>query len=156
MKALEINGHNGERYIVNCHGRPGSFEKYANLIRVEGNGLRYTGPSFGLTFVINGISRIVKVENSYEWDGASIPKRFQWLIGKPTDKEFRFASMLHDDGYEERSNRAINDVIFLYVLLEMGVPNWKADLMYKAVRAGGHAYYASDTSRFWRFIRKLL
>lgn len=156
MKALEINGHNGERYIVQCHSKPGMFERYANLIRVENKGLRYTGPDLKLTFVINGMPHFVKIDSGYEWDGASIPKRFQWLIGKPKDKEFRFASMLHDDGYEERSNRAINDVIFLYVLLEMGVPSWKADLMYKAVRAGGFAYYASDTSRFWRFVRKLL
>ena len=156
MKTLKINGHNGESYIVQCHSRPDSFERFSNLIEVTNKGLIYKGPSFGLTFVINGMPHVVKIDEGYEWDGASIPRRFQWLIGKPKDKEFRFASMLHDDGYEERSNRAINDVIFLYVLLEMGLPGWKADLMYKAVRAGGHVYYASDTSRFWRFVRNLL
>lgn len=156
MKTLKINGHNGKTYTVTCHSRPDLLEKHANLIRKHEGGLIYTGPGLGLTFVINGMPHIMRVAPGYQWDGASIPKKLQWLIGKPTDYKFRLPSMFHDDGYEERSNRAINDVVFLYLLDVMGVKKWKVDLMYKGVRLGGHAYYASDTSKFWRYIKRLL
>jgi len=156
-----INGHDGSKYRV--------YESYP-IKQVEQwivgfkTGLKYNGPDKTVKFYVeetrgnNVTCHEVEyhLRNGYEWDGASIPKRFQWLIGKPTAHEFRVSSLFHDLGYENRSRRVLNDVIFYYLLSKSEVPHWKADMMYKAVRPGGHIYYASDTSRFWRKIKGLL
>lgn len=153
MKSLVINGHNGERYHIYCAT---DLKTYAEQIKKRGNQLVWAGADVTFWFVINSHQYPVDISNGYKWDGASIPKWARWIIGSPFREEFRFASMVHDDGYEERSERVINDVIFLYCLHVFGVPKWKADIMYKAVRAGGHIYYASDTSKFWRKIKEWL
>ena len=156
MKTRQINGHDGSVYNVYCPSRPGTFERYSKLIVKKFGGLQWAGPDIKVTFVINGMPHTVSAEREYWWDGASIPKRFRWLIGTKTAQKFRLASMWHDRGYEDRTQRVINDVIFYYVLLEMGVPAWKADLMYKAVRVGGFVYYAAETSSFWKWVRDKL
>ena len=148
-----ICGHNGEEYAVALTSPLSQVRQW--IYEFQG-GLIYKGPDKVVSFVINGIQYDYELKRGYRWDGASIPKRFQWLIGRPTDAKFRVASLFHDLGYEKRQIRVVQDVLFYYLLSSEGVPWWKADLMYKAVRAGGHVYFASDTSRFWRWVKSKL
>ncbi len=148
-----IYGYDGNQYGV--HTRDNLSYLMEDVV-LSNSGLRYIGPNKTVRFVVNGRHIDYKLEYGFEWDGASIPKGFRWLIGNPTDKEFILASMFHDLGYSLREKRVYQDVIFYYLLMWSKVPHWKADVMYKAVRAGGHAYYASDSSRAWRLIRRVL
>ena len=155
---MKIYGHDGKHYKVYMTSPLNQVEHW--IVRFK-NQLMYRGPDKKIRFVveeIDGNKTTVhnvdyELKKYYLWDGASIPKRTQWLIGRPTDKEFRVASLFHDLGYENRETRVLQDVVFYYLLCMSPVPYWKADLMYKAVRAGGHIYYASDTSKFWRKVR---
>jgi hypothetical protein len=42
------------------------------------------------------IVREITIPKGYTWDGASIPKCLQWLIGKNNEPQFAIASMVHD------------------------------------------------------------
>lgn len=91
----------------------------------------------------------------FVWNGASIPKIFQKIVGNPTDEEFRIGSLVHDFLYEKRFDRQLADDV-LYHLLDQDsrVPGWKLRLMFWAVRLGGFVIYASDTNRFWKRVRR--
>lgn len=156
-----IYGHDGKHYKVYMTSPMNQVEHWIDR---HDKGLIYEGPNKRIIFVVeenDGKKTTIhnvdyELKKGFQWDGASIPKRTQWLIGKPTDNKFRVSSLFHDLGYENRSKRVLNDVVFYYLLCKSDVPRWKADLMYKAVRAGGHIYYASDTSKFWRKVLGLL
>lgn len=87
------------------------------------------------------------------WE-ASVPRWAQWAVGKPTD--FPLESLVHDYLYEQRFYREVADDVFYYLLDKSGVRDRKVRWMFWAVRLGGFVYYASDTSKFWRFVRRLL
>jgi hypothetical protein len=94
------------------------------------------------------------------WDGASIPKLFQQLIGDPLDPEFCLASFVHDYLYGKRYDRLLSDDVFLKLLEETkfkDIPAWKEKAMYSAVRVGGQAFYAvaSDPKNFKDKVGKL-
>ncbi|MBM96016.1 MAG: hypothetical protein CMI09_09255 [Oceanospirillaceae bacterium] len=150
---MKINGLNYSSYSIDeAHDVSYLFD----AIQQHGDRLIYIGNDIELRFVVSGQSVTVRLEFGFEWDGASIPGFAQWLIGKPMDFEFRIASLLHDAGYEYRTRRVLHDVIFYYLLRQASVPAWKASIMFAAVRLGGHVYYASETSRFWRGVKWVL
>lgn len=84
--------------------------------------------------------------NGVEWlttppdttDGASIPPWAQPFVGKPFDKAFIKAAVIHDH-YCERQVRPWRQThrVFFDALLESGVTEAKAKLMYYAVYLGG-------------------
>lgn len=150
---MRINGYNGSVYVVELVGElSGIYES----ISKSDSGLIYSGADMDVYFYVNGRSFVVTLANGFEWDGASIPGIFQWLIGHPSDQLFRVPSLLHDSGYGDRTKRVFHDVIFYYLLRRAGLPGWKSWLMYVAVRVGGHVFYAAESSRFWRGVRWLL
>lgn len=125
-------------------------------INDDGDGLIYSGVGRTVVFRVNGKDVLIEIPAYYCWDGASIPFFAQWFVGKPLEELFRMASFIHDLTYERREFRVLCDVLFYYILRRRGVAKWKAMLMYASVRVGGHAFYAGDTSRFWRAVRWLL
>lgn len=80
--------------------------------------------------------------NGVEWsapkgaqiDGASIPKILWSTVGGPYDGEYRFASVFHDIGCDER-NMPWKDVHYLFytAMRASGVPEKKAKIMYAGV-----------------------
>lgn len=150
---MKINGLNGNSYVVE---EAPDLSQVLAVIQVNERSLVYVGQPMALVFRVG--ERVVEIEvpAGFEWDGASIPGFAQWLIGRPLDSDFRVPSLVHDSGYEDRSRRVLQDVIFYYLLRQGGVPRWKSTLMYVAVRVGGHVYYASETSRFWRGVKGVL
>jgi hypothetical protein len=73
-----------------------------------------------------------------ETDGASIPPLFQPFVGKPFEKAFIKAAIIHDHycGRRVRPWRQTHRA-FYEGLLEQGVPNAKASAMYYAVFLAG-------------------
>jgi hypothetical protein len=100
-----------------------------------------------VSYTRNGIwdSKHFNIPAGYWWDGASIPKLFRLLIGKPLAVEFCLPSLVHDFLYDRRYDRYLSDNVF-FKLLEAtrfkDIPKWKEYLMYGAVRLGGQAHYA--------------
>lgn len=149
-----IYGFDGNVYEVNLLSENLDFIE-SNIVVVDKNKLKYIGPNTVVVYKVGHNFVDIDIKHGYEWDGASIPTLFQPLIGKPTDKKFRFSSLIHDIGYGLRTKRVVNDAIFYYNLKLYKVSEFKITLMFLGVRTGGHVYYASDTSGFWRFVKKL-
>lgn len=88
--------------------------------------------------VIRGLS----CPAGYEFE-ASIPTLARGLIGHPAKREFLLAACYHDRRYDlKQGSRKHADDVFKDLLLEEGVDEGCAQLMWAAVRAFGH--YASD------------
>lgn len=96
------------------------------------------------------------VPEGWWFDGASVPRMFWNIIGKPTDRKFRIPALVHDYLYGERWHRELADAAFRDLLEQENVWCAKATIMWAAVRIGGHAYYAADKSSFWKSVRELL
>lgn len=93
----------------------------------------------------------VKVPVGFECDGGSIPRAAWWLIGHPLDGTFVRSCVTHDwlcslaragdevevePGEWQPATRALADSVFLETLRSEQLPEWKARLMYSAVRLG--------------------
>jgi hypothetical protein len=83
------------------------------------------------------------VPAGYKTDFASVPRvPFAYLLaGNAAHK----AAVLHDYMYSKGYDRKLADDIFYYAMEAEGVPDWRRNLMYAAVRAfGGSAYQKSE------------
>ena len=75
-------------------------------------------------------------------DGASIPQFFWSWIGSPFLPSVIEAAIVHDYLYKHHeTTRKEAAAIFREMLLERGVPRWKAHRMWLAVRIFGGFYY---------------
>ena len=79
-------------------------------------------------------------------NGASIPRiPLLWtIIGHPWDGDYRDGAVLHDLLYrnlvaEGAMKKIVADQMFYDAIRELGCPEWKAQLMYQAVRRFGRA-----------------
>ena len=86
----------------------------------------------------NGAAKMsLCVFEGYSWDGASIPRCLWWLFGKPLSPEFRLASLWHDrlcELAECVEDRVIADAVFLRLLRDAGVSEWRRLAMWTGVR----------------------
>jgi hypothetical protein len=96
------------------------------------------------------------IPNGFISDGASIPKPLWFLVGYPIESDNLPAALVHDYLCRlEQKNRDTNKShaytwqevhkIFLHALLDCKVPEWKANLMYRAV----YARWVVDKSARW-------
>lgn len=80
---------------------------------------------------------VILCEKGYDWDGASIPYGFRWIIGAKGSPEFLIPSMVHDKLCENheivKNNRYLSSVIFRELLLACGVGKIRANIMFGAV-----------------------
>lgn len=150
---MRIIGLNGSLYTID--ESPDLSDVQDTILR-NGNALTYVGSTTVWRFVVNGHPVQVSVPFGFMWDGATIPGFAQWLVGHPHDDTFQVPSLVHDAGYAVRTTRVLHDVIFFHLLRQFSVPLWKASVMYAAVRVGGHAFYASETSKAWKWVKGLL
>ncbi len=103
-----------------------------------GRGYRTTREfSFDIGFKGSGLT--ITVPENFPTDLATVPRALWWLF-PPADPEYAAAAVLHDYLYSWRSttgeafDRATADGIFLEAMLILGVPRWKALVMFAAVR----------------------
>ena len=80
---------------------------------------------------------VLLFDRGYDWDGATIPAGFRWIIGSKGSPEFLIPSMVHDKLCEKHSfiknNRYLSSLIFKSLLLASGVGKTRADIMFNAV-----------------------
>lgn len=110
-------------------------------------------PLYETTAVIDFVlesGSVVRVPQGFLWDGASIPKSVQWLIGKPMGR-YALSALLHDWLYASRilgdtkAGRRAADKIFNRTLAQQNISSWRRIAMYRAVRLGGsYAYHKTD------------
>lgn len=88
--------------------------------------------------------RGITVPSGFSTDGASIPRWLWSVIGAPWDARYARAAIVHDFLYVQRGATKRNrytrrdaDRIFYEIMLDDGVPKWRAWAMWSGVRAGG-------------------
>lgn len=75
-----------------------------------------------------------------ETDGASVP-RLLWPIANPYGQAF-LAAVIHDALYQARTmDRHEADAVFLQAMADCGVPWWRRNAMWAAVRLFGGPYW---------------
>lgn len=109
---------------------------------------------FVCSFLFKGYYYEITIKKGFIYDGASIPK-FAWsILGSPFTGLYLEAATVHDAIYYAvwKYGRKLADEIFLFIMLEMGVPRAKAYTMYKTVRMGGSSSFKKrkniDVSKF--------
>lgn len=81
-------------------------------------------------------SHSIIIPPRFAFDGASIPRMVWWIKGfSPLDRSV-WAALPHDwiCEHPQELPRNVGDMIFLDVLRAVGVPEWRASLMYAGVR----------------------
>lgn len=113
---------------------------------------RNSDPAEPLRFVAVKGDLTLTPPEAFEHDFATIPRWVWAAIGAPTGDgagaAYGPAAVIHDWAYEhqhwdggEPLSRAEADRILWECCLDLDVDEWRADLMYTAVRIGGGAYW---------------
>lgn len=80
----------------------------------------------------------IKVPAGFITDGSSIPQPLWGFVGHPLQGGYVWAGLVHDLLYREHMfTRKICDAIFKEACLELGMPKWKAQGAYIALRSFG-------------------
>jgi hypothetical protein len=77
------------------------------------------------------------IRKGYQFDGASVPRALWWVRGfSPLDRSI-VAALAHDwiCDHPNLLPRIVGDAIFFALLVDSGVPRWRASIMYLGVRA---------------------
>lgn len=96
--------------------------------------------------------KVCRVPKGFLWDGASIPKFAQKIIGKPMG-DYALAGLLHDWLYSSRilgnneRGRKEADKLFLLAMKCLNISWWRRKLMYRAVRLFGFSSYFDTDER---------
>lgn len=89
------------------------------------------------TVYYNNEQYVIRCAKGYDWDGASIPFGFRWLIGAKGSPQFLVPSMVHDKLCENhdfiKNDRYLSSLILKELLLAYGVGRIKANTMFHAV-----------------------
>lgn len=83
----------------------------------------------------------IYLHSGWNWNGATIPSAFWFVIGEPSEQKFALASLIHDYLYAIRADRSQADSAFRELLDWAGVNGRRVALMFWAVRAGGWWFY---------------
>jgi hypothetical protein len=95
---------------------------------------------------------LVRIPAGFQTDGASIPRAFQGLVGRPFDTAFRAAALVHDWLYYIHTtalkpvDRAEADACLLALLGINGVCWMSRHAIYRAVRMAGWGYWENDVN----------
>jgi hypothetical protein len=101
------------------------------------------GKNFACSFSFKGFTYKITIKKGFIYDGASIPK-FAWsLIGSPFTGLYLEAATVHDAIYYSswEHGRKLADEVFLFIMLQVGVPSITAKTMFNAVRLGGSSSF---------------
>jgi hypothetical protein len=94
-----------------------------------------------------GDGRTMTIYAGFEFDGASIPRMFWWLIGSPMSQQFWAASLFHDACYRTCLLPREAADVGLYELLKQSDVGWPRRItIYRQVRLWGWAAYKQSAS----------
>jgi hypothetical protein len=120
---------------------------FPDKLRLEDAGMRGGIRVFRIERFFRYISSfgIIEVPAGTETDGASVPRAF-WSIFDPFGEYFA-AAVIHDFLYSPGNiefTRFESDVIFKEAMYNVGVPWYRREIIYQAVRIfGGSSYRAT-------------
>jgi len=101
-----------------------------------------------VSFVVEILDAKITILPGFVWDGASIPRFFWRLVGAPRNGKYLPAALLHDALYAaELFPRAKCDAAFLEFMAQLGVPWWRRNTMWLAVRWFGGAVWQQHTAK---------
>ena len=107
-----------------------------NQIREDGEA--YVWLDDDLSFVVNfsdGTKKKYRIRKGYKFDGASIPKLAQWLIGPPLGGPYEAPACAHDILCESKEMNAWDaGLVFNFLMDSVNVAGWRRTLMWWAVR----------------------
>lgn len=87
------------------------------------------------------VHRMIVIPKELIFDYASSP-RIVWSIIPPYDPKYSAGALTHDFLYQSQYfPRKVSDDLLLAALIARGVPAWKRNIMYAAVRIGGGSSY---------------
>jgi hypothetical protein len=94
---------------------------------------------------------VVSVPVGFETDFASVPRLFSWIPGFDGDNESAKIGTIHDYIYQYHSDieeqtgvkftRHDTDLLMYQGLMDSGLPEWEAEVYFKAVRVFGGDYW---------------
>ncbi len=91
----------------------------------------------------------ITVPKGFIFDGASIPKMAQYIIGSNIDPRFLVAALVHDWLYNKECKLPLSrdeaDALFMYILIEEGTDETLAYTMHWAVSTFGAKHYKSKS-----------
>ena len=124
------------------------MSSFTNALRVEiptsKNCLAILLTEFDYHFGSEDSNFIIHVPSGFKTDLASTPF-FAWSLGFPKWGQYSKAAVVHDYLYQSKLvDRATADAIFREAMGVLGVPRWKANVMYSAVRLFGWLGYAKN------------
>ncbi|WP_410469791.1 DUF1353 domain-containing protein [Bradyrhizobium sp. 33ap4] len=91
-----------------------------------------------------GTYQAVEVPVGFVTDLASVPRVFWSFL--PTDGEYAFAAIIHDYLYwTQCRSRETCDNILRLAMADLGVSNFTAGIIFRAVRLGGQSSWDSNT-----------
>lgn len=89
---------------------------------------------------------VVRVPKFFQFDGASVPSPAWQLVGTPFQPRLMTASVFHDWIYHTHQIKKKDaDDLFYDLLLEDGMGDTRAWLMYQAVASFGESYWQNDS-----------
>ena len=89
--------------------------------------------------------RTVTVLKDFMYNGASIPMAAWPFLYTPFHPKIMAAALIHDWLYSTGElDRFTADSIFYRVLIDSGVPDTEAEVMYRGVRIGGFLAYEGE------------
>lgn len=91
-----------------------------------------------LKFVVefsNGTRKVYIVKKGYRFDGASIPKIFQWLIGPSLGGPYEAPACGHDILCESKEMNSYNaGLVFNFLMDDVDIARWRRKIMWVTVR----------------------
>jgi len=97
-------------------------------------------------FIANGLTFIIPA--GFVFDGASIPKIFWTITTSPFNPKVMRAACIHDFLYRTHAiPRKQADKLFMQILIEDGMAEESAEVLYSAVRVGGHTAYKTGRNK---------
>ena len=118
---------------------------FPDKLHFDDAGMKGSSRCFVLTSDFRYVSSLgtVTVPSGFVTDGASIPKVF-WSILSPFGDYFA-AAVIHDFLYSKSNQNTFTrlqcDNIFKEAMFNIGVPWYRRDVIYRAVRTFGGAFY---------------
>lgn len=83
----------------------------------------------------DGSRKKYRIKKGYHFDGASIPKVFQWLIGPALGGSYEGPACAHDILCESKEMRSwLAGAAFNVLMDSVGVASWRRAVMWRAVR----------------------
>lgn len=111
-----------------------SFTEPLHLTPMPANGTWRTTRDFSYEIGKLGSGLVIVVLEGTETDLGTVPYFAAWLV-KPHDPTAAAAYVLHDMLCRDRSfSRLIADAVLLESLVVLGVPKWRATIVFAAVR----------------------